>query len=217
MPPFRAAILQSGQYTYHSAPNDDSTIAWNNLTSQLGCPGTYTSNLTCVRAANATTIENIINTKILISAPVYDNITFVSDPAQRRLSGNIARIPVFGGTNAQEGRLFTVDQTNLTSYLHTTFGVKFPLLIPAITAAYPLSSNSTSSQHDVIAQTYTELNFQCPQALWANATAAIGTPTWRYYFNGSFVNTQSFLNAGVWHSSEILLVFGTYAKANTTT
>ncbi|KAH6235186.1 hypothetical protein HBI42_020270 [Parastagonospora nodorum] len=216
VPPFRAAILQSGQYTYRSVPNADSTIAWNNVTTQLGCPGVYGSNLTCVRAANASTIQNIINTNTLISAPVVDNATFVSDPAQRRLSRNIARIPVLGGTNAQEGRLFTVNQTNLTTFLQNTFK-NFSNLIPAIRDAYPLADSSNASQHDAIAQIYTELVFQCPQALWANATASIGIPTWRYYFNASFPNTQLFPDAGVWHASEVSVVFGTYATANTTT
>jgi carboxylesterase type B len=217
MPPFRAAILQSGQYTYRSSPNVDSTIAWNNLTSQLRCPDIYASNLTCVRAANATTIQNIINVNTLISAPIFDNLTLFSDSAQRRLSGKIARIPVLGGTNSEEGRLFTVGQDNFTAYLQTTFGARFSSLIPSIAAAYKPKNNSASSQYDAVAQIVTELTFQCPQALWANATAAVGIPTWRYYYNASFVNTESFPNAGVWHSSEIPLVFGTYAKANTTT
>jgi carboxylesterase type B len=215
-PPFRAAILESGQYTYRSSPNADSTIAWNNLTTQLGCPGQYDSNLTCVRAANVSTIQHIINVNTLISAPVVDNLTFVSDPAQRRLSGNIAPIPVLGGSNAQEGRLFTVNQTNLNSYLSTSFS-KFPQLIPRIRAAYPLHDTSDASQHDVIAQIYTELVFQCPQALWANATAATGISTWRYYFNASFTNTQNYKELGAYHASEVALVFGTYRRANITT
>lgn len=56
-----------------------------------------------------------------------------------------------------------------------------------------------------------------PQALWANATASIGIPTWRYYFNASFSNTQGFPGLGAYHASEIPLVFGTYNRANTTT
>lgn len=103
-PPFRAAILESGQYSYRSAPATSSVPAWNNLTAALGCPGTYGSNLTCVRAANATTIQNIVNVNSLIFSPVADNVTLVTNPAVRRLSGDIARIPVLGGTNAQEGR-----------------------------------------------------------------------------------------------------------------
>lgn len=59
--------------------------------------------------------------------------------------------------------------------------------------------------------------FQCPQAKWANDTVSVGIPAWRYYFNASFVNTQGYPGLGVYHSSEIPLVFGTYPSANTTT
>ena len=103
-PPFRAAILQSGQYSYNAAPMFSSVPAWNNLTASLGCPGTYSSNLACVRAANATTIQNIININSLGFDPIADNVTLVTNSAARRLSGNIANVPVLGGTNAQEGR-----------------------------------------------------------------------------------------------------------------
>ena len=54
-------------------------------------------------------------------------------------------------------------------------------------------------------------------ALWANATASLGIPTWRYYFNASFSNTQAYPQLGVFHSSEIPLIFQTYPKPNTTT
>lgn len=103
-PPFRAAILQSGQFSYSVTPPISSDPAWNNLTASLGCPGTHSSNLTCVRAANGTTIQNIININSLIFSPVADNITVAANPAARRLSGDIANVPVLAGTNAQEGR-----------------------------------------------------------------------------------------------------------------
>lgn len=103
-PPFRAAILQSGQYSYRSAPQTSSLPAWNNLTAALHCPGTYASNLTCVRAANATEVKRIIEVNSLIFNPVADNVTLVQNPAAQRLSGNISHIPVLGGSNSQEGR-----------------------------------------------------------------------------------------------------------------
>ncbi|KAL6706357.1 hypothetical protein ACN47E_005647 [Coniothyrium glycines] len=216
-PPFRAAILQSGQYSYRSAPPSSSLPAWNNLTAQLGCPGTYSSNLTCVRAANATKIQNIINVSSLIFEPVADNVTLVTNPAARRLSGNIWHIPVLGGTNSQEGRVFTIGQNNLTTFLQTTFGRTAPALIPVLKAAYPVGTAGIINDYDAIAQIVTEITFQCPQALWANATASIGIPTWRYYFNASFYNTQGFPALGSYHASEIPLVFGTYNQVNTTT
>lgn len=103
-PPFRAAILESGQYSYKFEPVTSSVPAWDNLTASLGCPAQYGDNLTCVRAANATTIKNIIEVNELTFNPVADNVTLVPDPVAKRLSGKIANIPVLAGTNSQEGR-----------------------------------------------------------------------------------------------------------------
>lgn len=103
-PPFRAAILQSGQYSYRAAPPSSSVPAWNNLTASLQCPGTYGSNLSCVRAANATDVKRIIEVNSLIFNPIADNVTLFTNPAARRLSGNISHIPVLTGSNSQEGR-----------------------------------------------------------------------------------------------------------------
>ena len=53
-------------------------------------------------------------------------------------------------------------------------------------------------------------------ALFANASASVGYPTWRYYYNASFPNAQGFPNGGVYHSTEIPIVFGTYSTAGAT-
>jgi carboxylesterase type B len=103
-PPFRAAILQSGQYSYRPAPRAPSIPAWENLTAQLGCNGTHGDSLACVRAVNATEIKRIIEVNSLIFDPVADNFTLFTNPAVRRLSGNISHIPVMIGSNAQEAR-----------------------------------------------------------------------------------------------------------------
>jgi carboxylesterase type B len=124
-----------------------------------------------------------------------------------------------GGTNAQEGRVFVLAFTNTTTFLESYFGTNNSALISSIESAYALGTPGINSTYDQIAQIFTEFYFQCPQALWANATASIGIPAWRYYFNASFVNTQGYPNLGVYHSSEIGLVFRTYEQKspNTTT
>lgn len=103
-PPFRGAILQSGQYSYRVSRTPPNPRAWDQLSAALGCPGNYGSNLTCLRAANATEIQNTIEQQILTFNPIPDNVTLVSSPALRRLSGNIAYVPTMSGTTAQEGR-----------------------------------------------------------------------------------------------------------------
>ncbi|KAI4731119.1 alpha/beta-hydrolase [Aureobasidium sp. EXF-10728] len=215
-PPFRGAILQSGQYSYRPDPRVSSVPAWYNLTTELGCPGEFDSDLSCVKAASATDIQRIIEVNSLVFAPIADNITLVSDPAQRRVSGEIANIPVLGGTNAQEGRVFMFGQNDITTSLNSLFGTS-SALVYAIQKAYPLGVNGLNTPNDVISQIFTDYYFQCPQALWANASAASGIPTWRYYFNASFANTQAYPGLGVYHSSEIPLVFSTYPDSQVTT
>ena len=113
-------------------------------------------------------------------------------------------------------RVFAVGQTNLSAFLQTNFGAA-PSLIPAIAAAYPIGSPGITNGYDAISAVITDITFQCPAALWANATASIGIPTWRYYFNASFSNTQAYPQLGAYHASEIPLVFRTYQIVNTTT
>lgn len=221
-PPFRAAILQSGQQSYRPTPDNSSLPQWYNLTTQLGCPGSYSNNLTCVRAANASAIQNIINKDTLVFSPIIDNVTWVSRPAYRRMSGNIARIPVLGGTNAHEGRTFVINQTNITTFLTANLRDTAPHLIPLIAELYLPNSTHASNQsnYDAIAEVYTDWIFQCPQSLWAQASAATSIPTWRYYFNASFPNLLTRANPtyplGAFHGSEIQVLFGTYPHENIT-
>ncbi|THZ89003.1 alpha/beta-hydrolase [Aureobasidium pullulans] len=215
-PPFRGAIMESGQASYIGSPTTSSVPAWYNLTGELGCPGNFASNLSCVKAANVTDIKRIIEVYSLEFNPSPDNVTLVSDPAQRRALGQIAKVPIMGGANAQEGRVFQVGQNNITEFLNSYFSSS-PALILAIEEAYPLGKNGLNTPYDVISQIWTDYIFQCPQALLTNASAASGIPTWRYYFNASFTNTQRYPDLGVYHSSEIPIVFSTYPLFNVTT
>ena len=120
------------------------------------------------------------------------------------------------GTNAQEGRVFAVGVTNTTAFLQPYVRGN-ATLAKYIEAAYPLGQDGLNTPYDQASQIFTELVFQCPQAKWSNATAEAGIPTWRYYFNASFINTQNpdvDANLGVYHSSEIPIVLSTYPVVN---
>jgi carboxylesterase type B len=210
-PPFRGAILESGQISYRAAPEAPSTPSWDALAAALDCTGT--SNLTCIRAAPALSIKSIIEHQALVFNPVADNVTLVSNPAQARLSGNIAHIPVLSGTNAQEGRVFEVGQSNITQFVETTFG-KVLGLPEQVLASYPVGGAEFPTDYDAISQIVTEVTFQCSDALFANATASVGIPSWRYYYNASFPDAEPYDFLGVYHSSEIPQVFGSYLLTN---
>ncbi|TKX20191.1 hypothetical protein C1H76_7692 [Elsinoe australis] len=214
-PPFRGAILQSGQYSYRRTSPQVGFGPWLNLTATLNCPGSFSNNLTCVRAANASTVKDIIQRNQLTFNPGVDNLTLVQNPAQARRSGNIAFVPVLAGTNSQEGRVFQIGQNDTRQFLISTFGNN-ETVINAFLAAYPQGQGGLNTPYDVISQIFTEFAFQCPQAAMLNDSATGRIPSWRYYFNASFANTQALPNLGAYHASEIPIVFRTYDKVNTT-
>lgn len=91
-----------------------------------------------------------------------------------------------------------------------------PEIIPAILEAYPTGNISSqvaggNSQYDRISEVATLLAFQCGMALLANQTTHSDIPVWRYYYNATFPNISPLSGElGVYHSSEISLVWGTY-------
>ena len=218
--PFRGAILQSGQISFNAQPRPSTYEQWGTLAAALNCSTSYTSNLTCIRAANATTIKSIIETQSLEFNPTFDNKTFYVNAAERRTNGLIPSIPVLGGSNSQEGRVFEVTQNDSRPFLEQ-ITANTSSLIDAIAAAYPLSGfDSGPTPYDQLSQLFTEYVFQCTAGLWANASANAGIPTWQYYFNASFSNTQpvpGIQALGAYHSSEIPIVFGNYPQINVTT
>jgi carboxylesterase type B len=208
-PPFRAAIMESGQSSFYINPTN-SPASWLTLAAALNCTKTHpASNLTCLRAANASTIKSTIEHLALAFTPVADNVTMLRYPEEARVNKSIARVPVLSGTNANEGTVFTAGIADSSAYLASVLGNQ-TTLIQSILAAYPITP---AAQLNAIV---TDLTFTCPAAVVSNDSHASGFPTWRYYFNTTFANTQLFPGSGVYHSSEIPLVWGTYPRANAT-
>jgi carboxylesterase type B len=215
-PPFRAAIMESGQTSFYINHNNSNHDSWNALVAGLNC-SIVTDQLACVRAAPALAIKSIIEHEALLFAPVSDNVTQLEFPEAARIAGDIARVPILTGTNANEGRVFVYGQNDTAAYLAAFLKGVPQSLIDAIIAAYPIPSPYVGNAFEQLAQIYTEFTFQCPAARLANASLAAGIPTWRYYYNSTFANLQLVPDLGAFHSSEIPLVFGTYPVVNATT
>lgn len=201
--------MESGQTSFYINPTNAPT-SWLALAAALNCTTTHPqSNLTCLRNQTAATIKSTIEHLALPFHSVSDNVTSLRFPEAARLSGNIAPVPILTGTNANEGTVFTVGVNNPAAYLNQTLPGQ-TALIETILAAYPLPPAQQ------VAAIATDFAFQCPAAILANDSRAAGFPTWRYFFNATFANTQLFPGSGVFHSSEIPLVFGTYPRVNAT-
>jgi carboxylesterase type B len=207
--------MESGQTSFYINHNNSNHDSWNALVAGLNC-SKASNQLACVRAAPASAIKSVEEHQALPFAPVSDNVTQLEFPEAARIAGKIARVPILTGTNAQEGRVFVYGQNDTATFL-TAFLTGAPQsLIDTIIAAYPIPSPGISNAFEQLALIYTEFVFQCPAGLLANDSIKAGIPTWRYYFNATFANTQVFPDLGVYHSSEIELVFGTYPTVNAT-
>lgn len=207
--------MESGQTSFYINHNNSNMDSYNALVAGLNCSAAP-SQLACVRAAPALTIKSIIEHEALPFVPVSDNVTQLEFPEAARIAGDIARVPILTGTNANEGRVFVYGQNDTAAYLSGFLTGVPAALIDEIIAAYPIPSPYVSNAFEQLAQIYTEFVFQCPAARLANASLGAGIPTWRYYFNATFANTQIVPDLGVYHSSEIPLVFGTYPAVNAT-
>lgn len=188
-PPFRAAILQSGQLSYRGAPGvgkryPSSAAAWEALAAGLGCEDGE-SNFTCVAGAPAEEIKEVMEREYLNFWPAYDNATLFVDGAGRRKRGEVARVPVLSGSNAEEGRFIVYGQSSLTAYLKQALGEgATEELVARVEREYPVGGEEFPTAFDALAAIDTDISFQCAEALVANETAGVGTPSWRYYVSG---------------------------------
>jgi carboxylesterase type B len=104
-PPFRAAILQSGQASVSAFPREGGPAAWSGLVSALNCTGpSADAEFACVQRADALAIRGILNSSPLDFGPVNDNVTQATLPlTEARLAGRVAKVPILAGSNGQEG------------------------------------------------------------------------------------------------------------------
>ncbi|OCK78526.1 alpha/beta-hydrolase [Lepidopterella palustris CBS 459.81] len=226
--PFRAAIMESGTYSVTPGGAYNGTMYWDNLAQQLGCNNTP-PNLDCMRKVAATSIKSAIEARYTSSTsayeyytfnPIQDGVTDLVNPEAARLAGNIAKVPVLQGTNAQEGRLFSAswngsNNLNLQTFVESSISVTNEA---AIVAAYPVPG-TYPDQESATGQCWTEWVYQCVGGFLSSRSSAPGISVWRYYFNASFANYGSvsgFTNRGVYHTIELPIVFGTYPSSGAT-
>lgn len=228
-PPFRAAILESGWYDYASIMDVAGDVAgeqaWDALVAQLNCSAPAGgAELACVRAVDVAEIQSAVTDLGFVTfTAVNDNVTQLAEPERARREGRVARVPILTGSNANEGTLFQ-DATleSLAAYVVTVPTLES--VEAEVAAAYPVagdnsttsSSSAYSSQFYADAAIDTDVEFTCPTSRIAALTASsLRVPTWRYYFNATFPNT-AIEGYGIYHSSEVSLVFGTFAADNAT-
>ncbi|KAM0277497.1 hypothetical protein ACHAQH_005775 [Verticillium albo-atrum] len=224
--PYRAAILQSGQASVSVASPGDGENSWKKLAGALGCDDAP-SELACLQAADPFEIQATVRNLSLPFPPVNDGVTQKPTPRLReRSSGDAAPVPIMVGSNGLEGSLFVQplvkqlhDAKNATAAIDFIAGMLGMNAASAIDwAISQISGKVTSALFYGLSKAVTDVLYTCPAALVTKASAGADNPTWRYYFNATFPNTQAPLvlpeygitNVGAYHASEIVIVFGTY-------
>ena len=218
-PPFRGAICESGTAALYSGLQRKTyPKPWNDMVTAVNCSNSADI-LACVRAVPQKELTSVIEHLAIAFQPVIDNVTLPEHPESLRPKGDVARVPLMTGSNANEGRIFALAYVNATSstpYLTTALGLNTQQA-EALASLYPIGSEYISNAYEQIAQIQTDFTFTCPVGIQYNNTHAIPEPTWRYFYNGSFPNLNPLpINLGAFHSSEILEVFGTYFQAGAT-
>ncbi|KAK2601881.1 hypothetical protein QQS21_004568 [Conoideocrella luteorostrata] len=218
--PFAAAIMESGVGTV-SLPQEKSATSWQRLVVAAKCPPTNA--LACIRALPASQIKDMIEHKALDWFPIHDGgVTFADRPRvdrlrSRRENSRVARVPILIGSTANDAGVAVYGRLDVKKVLSAILPEGTPLgFITTLLAAYPVGSPGLLDTNAQLARILTELAFQCPSAIVAEDSRAVGIPSWRYFFNASFANSELYPGSGAYHSSEIKPVFGTYPRDGAT-
>ncbi|RKK84499.1 hypothetical protein BFJ71_g14546 [Fusarium oxysporum] len=208
--PFRAAILQSQSRGFQG----DGVKSWDLLSQELGCSREElgSSQLACMQAVPADKIHHILDRDGIGFAPAIDGITDVGDFTASIGREVAAKVPILMGTNADEGTILAGIFPPPRVALEGLFR-NHPSFIDRAIALYPPNATEFQLKSRII----TDFAYTCATSALVTAFTEAGHSVWRYYFNASFPNTTPFSDAGVWHASEINLVFGNYPRNSETT
>ncbi|OAA74026.1 Carboxylesterase, type B [Cordyceps fumosorosea ARSEF 2679] len=216
--PFAAAIMESSEPELSMPDRDLEKATWNSLVSNAGCNSTANA-LDCMRQVPAAQLIAIAEKNGLsFTASPDGGVTFVNSiPAKRAASlvhrKAIARVPLLIGSNADEASPFLTGGVTLDEIMAAFLGNSTAELFlkkyrPTYTG-YP-----TPEKRDEAL--VTDFVYTCPTARTAGDSTAVKIPTWRYFYNASFANTELFPGSGAYHSAEIRPVFGFYPRSSAT-
>ncbi|VDC07075.1 unnamed protein product [Peniophora sp. CBMAI 1063] len=232
---FRGAFMQSGSPTWTGTmPEDDGQSNFDQFASDAGC-GSYLGNVTvldCLR--NVSTVD--LRAAIQASADIFDysslNLawmprvggTFVPDiPTRLVLNGSVADVPFVTGDCDDEGTLFSLSNSNITTeeelrqYLPRFF--PFPTNftdIDDVLAAYPedpeLGSpfetgleNAVTPQFKRISAILGDLIFQAPRRLFLSERSENNTA---FAFLSKRLTSNPVPTLGAYHSTDLQNVYG---------
>ncbi|KAK4896570.1 hypothetical protein LTR27_005488 [Elasticomyces elasticus] len=228
-PPFRAGVQMSGSsiYTLPSVEGGTSDDEWRSLTELLNCTNTSEEELLeCVRAVDADTIMQVLERNNLrFTGFTNDNVTVHERPDTAWANRHVARVPIMVGSTANDASVFVMDvpvsNISVGTLLQCALGsdsATAELIASMYAPGSPYAEGANTTQ-DVVSQIATDFIFRCTSGLVANLTSTLlNVPVWQYVFDAQVPSNtwEEYPDLGVYHASEVSLLFGTYPRENST-
>lgn len=232
-PLFRAGIMDSGSIVPAEAVDGPKgQVVYDKVVSEAGCSGA-TDTLECLRSLDYTTYLNAANSVPgvlsynsinLAYLPRPDGLVLTDSPETLAANGVFAKIPFIIGDQEDEGTLFALFQTNLSTtadlvdYLSTVlFHDMTVAQIQAVVATYPDDASAGSPfrtsifyniypQFKRLAAMLGDLTFTLTRRHFLSVAAELNpdVPTWSY-LNSYDYGTPIL---GTFHTSDVLNTFG---------
>lgn len=184
-------IMHSGTATLDFTAPDPSQTNFTFVAEHFGCaPLDPTAELACMRKIEAQAITLFIKYYSqnatqpgLAFVPIVDNATLFANHTARALAGNYSKKPALIGNTANEGSSFV------------------------------LPYNQTYGPGQDAADATTVGLFMCPTIQTSHDRFASNATTFRFLYAGNFTTISPQWWEGAFHSSDLPMVFGTYALA----
>ncbi|RDA87077.1 hypothetical protein CP532_0199 [Ophiocordyceps camponoti-leonardi (nom. inval.)] len=215
-PPFRAAIMSSGQMSFgllaFTLPVND-TQGWRRLASAVGCHD-RAGQLECMRRVPARDLVANMERANFTPYPVTDGVTVTYARAAAWRRGKVVRVPLLMSTMAEEGRALLRRNVSVDVFRRAWMPETIISREKAddIFATYRRMPGM-KTDFDVASAVYTDWVWQCPQQMLVNASASssLGSnpPVWRAYINESVTEMlpPQYRYLGKFHGADLVLLF----------
>lgn len=214
---FHRAISESGGCTAGIASAAQSAARASEIVTAVGCDGALDV-LACLRAAPVDALLDAYGNFELAGTPISVDGAFL--PAHPRAlfdSGAFSRVPYLMGFNSDEGTLFFIGATPITTPAEYTaeLTARYGALAPQIEAVYPVTSFPTPQ--DALVRVVGDSSLVCPTVDVARRVSAAKNPR-TYVYNFARVIPLPFvslLDLGAFHGAEIPYVFNSVPPPTT--
>ncbi|KAM3444097.1 hypothetical protein NHJ13734_001576 [Beauveria thailandica] len=216
--PFAAAILQSTEPELSTADRDQEKAAWDTLLSDADCKSAA-DKLGCMRQIPASALVDIAEARGLsFTASPDGGVTFANSMPGKRAASfidrkAIARVPLLIGSNADEASPFLTGGVTLDEIMTGFLGAATAKLFLATYRPRYKGFPSPEKRDETL---ITDFIYTCPAARLAGDSKFVRIPTWRYFYNASFADTELFPGSGAYHSAEIRPIFAFYPEESAT-